>query len=137
VTRRQWVIVGIAVFAAVALGGWLLVNRLYPVPSSLVGRWENETPIMAAGPGEVQLTIHRDGLAVAEFDRSRYEWWGPTRFRLLVRGDELTLWTDPPDRDDQPVTLRIEITDERIRVWDPAHQITNQDELVFRRVPRP
>jgi len=136
-TRRQWVIVGIAACATVALGGWLLVDRLYPVPSSLAGKWENETKIIAAGPGEVQLTVHRDGLAVAEFDRSRYEWWGATRFRLRVRGEELTLRIDPPDRDDQPVNLRIEISDERFRVWDPAHQITDQDELVFRRVRAP
>jgi hypothetical protein len=129
--------VGFAAAAAAALGGWWLVNSVDPVPSALAGMWQNETLLLAAGPGEVQLTIQRDGQAVVAFDRTCYEWWGATQFRLRVRGKELILHVDSPHPEGRSVAMQIEISGERFRVSAPASQRADRDELVFHRVRRP
>ena len=125
-------VVGVTIAAAV-LGGWWLIDRLSPVPSALVGEWENETPILAAGPGEVRLTIRPDGSAVVAFDRERYVWWGSDRFRCRVRGREVVIRAEP---DGKPFALQIEVEADRFRVWDPTAPDPDRDALVFRRSVR-
>lgn len=129
--RRKRLVVIAVLTGAIGAAGWLAADRMFPVPVALVGEWVNETPIIAAGPGEVRLTIGRDGSAVATIDRERYVWWRADRYQIRVQGHEIVVRVLP---DGQPVTARIDIETDRFRLSDPAAPDPDRDTLVFLRV---
>jgi hypothetical protein len=134
VVRRRWAVYGTLAIGLAAAGAWLLADRLRPLPVSLVGVWENETPIGAAGPGEVRVTVSRDGTAVVWFDPARHAFGGEYRYRCRVRGDRVFI---RGERQAEPESARIEVGRERFRLWDPASPRPGRDEVVFRRASAP
>lgn len=128
--RKRWrVIAGLCFTAVLGGGGGLLYTHLHPVPAQLVGVWENETKLVDAGPGEVQLQISATGLVDIHFDRQKYNWWGPDRLHLRVSGNTAQVWVGPK----QKVFLRLEVGDGRLTFSYPRSSTRPEDAMVFRR----
>ena len=131
--RSQAIIFGVLALLLIGVIWWIAADRRLPVPSTLVGTWKNQTPIFAAGPGEVRLTVRRDGTAVAAFDHSKFDWWGTDQFSCVVRNGQLAIRIDP-DKHFDP--LPIEITSDRFCVYDHSNTQPSRREIVFSRVDR-
>jgi hypothetical protein len=127
------VIIGVGFAVALAAGGWLLYHHLNPVPSSLVGVWENETPLLQAGPGEVRLLISASGLIRIQFDHDKYTWWGSTKLHFHLSGDFAEVWSEP----ERKVKFRFEVRHNWLTISDPEHPQRPDDVMVFRRVQGP
>ena len=130
--RNRWrLLFGIAILAAIGGAGWLVFDFYFAVPSSLVGEWENDNTIYGAKPGEVRLTVFRDGEVAVTFDRKRHN-WNVDELHCRVRGDRVEIASEG-----MVTKGRIEVGADRFRIWDTDNKLPQQDELVFRRVAQP
>lgn len=134
--RKLWIFAGIY-FSLVLFGAaWRLYCHVYPVPSHLLGVWENETAFGnaafdGAGPGEVRLIISPHGSIDIQFDRKKY--WGPDKLQIRVSGEFAEVWSEKGEK----TKVRLELRKGRMIVSDPARPARADDVMIFKSVRIP
>jgi hypothetical protein len=137
--KRFTLAVGLVLVCLSLAGAVLLVRSLFPPTPPLVGTWENERKIFAAGPGEVRLVLNRDG--TGELHLARNLTFLFDKFTYRVRGEIVELH---PTRDaskprllqpSEELEWKIEVKGDRLRVVGLGDDPLPEDQvMVFRRV---
>lgn len=92
--KHWWIIGGMVVATGLLFVGRLLYCHLVPVPSEIVGVWENSEKLIDAGPGEVRFVISDKGVIDVRYDRTKYFWWDEQMY-ISVCGEDFKFWFDP------------------------------------------